>query len=293
MSVAVSIVSFNTKELLRRSLNDVFSQKKIEKLDVWVVDNDSSDGSTQMIKKKFPNVHLIKSKHNLGFAKGHNLALKKINSDFTILLNPDTQIPADAISKMVEFMSNSQNCGVSSCKILGFDGKLQPNGGDLPTLVPLLNWLFNLEFFGNFPNFHRLDENYYSKIRKVGWVSGTFMMIRQNVFKKIGFLNEDYFMYVEDVEFCFKAQRAGFEVMINPSVVIRHVSGASSKDPRLRQWSGEIEGLIYFYNKFYGHFAGVVLKIFIYLTTVARIVAFSSIGKTQVAKTYGKILLTI
>lgn len=301
MKIAVSIVEFNTKDLLKKCLHSVFNQRKLSGNDivVWVVDNNSKDRSVEMVESEFHEVRLIKNSSNEGFAKGQNTALKKImesgsdKADFALILNSDAQISSDAIFKMVEFMDQNPDCGIASCQVTGSKGELQPNGGDLPFGLALFSWLFNLEILGNLPNFHRNERDYYKTAHEVGWVSGSFMMVRKAVFEKIGYLNEDYLMYFEDVEFCFKAKKERFKVMINPEVVIRHVGGASSKDPRLRQWRGEMKGLIYFYTKQFNPLIGLLVKILIYLSLFLRIIIFSLTGKFHFASTYGKIVFTI
>ncbi len=291
--ILVSIVSFNTKNLLRDCLKSVLNQKFKGKVEVWVVDNHSEDGSAEMVKEEFAKVSLTQNKDNIGFAKAQNMVLKKANTEYCLVLNPDTKMEEDTLEKMVKFMEENPECGIASCKLLYYDGKLQSNGGDLPFGFALLVWLYNLEWFGNFPNFHRTEKKYYDKVREVGWVGGTFMFIRKEVFKSIGFLDEKIFMYFEDTEFCYRAKSIGFKVMINPEVVVRHVSGASSKDPRFSQWAGEFKGLLYFYDKYFGAFAAFAVKILIYISLVLRISAFSILGKGVTAKTYAKVLLSI
>src|SRR3989344_1935865 len=235
MSLAVSIVSFNTKELLKKCLENLYSQKGILDLEIWVVDNASEDGSAEMVEKEFKRVNLIRSKENLGFAKGQNLAIRKISDDYVLLLNPDTGLPGDALTQMVEFMDKNPECGISSCKIVSYDGVMQSNGGDLPFGIALISWLFNLEILGNLPNYHRSDSSFYKSNKNIGWVGGTFMMVRNDVFKNAGLLNEDFFMYFEDVEFCYRTHKKGYKIRINPEVEIKHISGASSTNPTLRQ----------------------------------------------------------
>ncbi len=292
MKIAVSIVSFNTRDLLRNCLRQVFRQVGDFSLDVWVIDNASLDFSAEMVEKEFSKVHLITSDKNSGFARGHNQILKQIKADYVLILNPDTKIPEDAITKMVDFMQK-ENCQIASCKIIGFDKKLHSNGGDLPFGMALFSWLFNLEGLGVKPNFHRQEGDYYQKAREVGWVGGTFLMVKQEVFSRTGFLNEDYFMYFEDVDFCFKAKKAGLKVMINPGVVVEHASGASSSDPRLFQWKSELWGLIHFYKKNTSALEAFLVKILVYKSIILRMIAFGLLGRLTVAKTYGKVLVSI
>ena len=291
--IGVSIVSYNTRELLKNCLKELENQKCSQRIEIWVLDNNSSDGSAQMVSKEFPKVHLIQEKTNEGFAKGHNKILKEIHADFVLVLNPDTQIPDTALEKAYVFMKDHPNCGISSCKIVGFDGSLHSNGGNFPVGLSLVNWLFNLEVLGLKKNFHREEKGYYEKSREVDWVGGTFMMVRPEVFAKIGYFNEDYFMYFEDAELCFLAQKAGYSVMLNSDLTIKHVSGASSIDPRLRQWRGEFKGLILFSKKQFGYSYGIFVTILVYIAVVARILAFALVGKLNFSKTYAKILFSL
>lgn len=294
MSVVISIVSFNTKKLLEDCLLSILNQKFKEDVRVWVVDNASGDGSVEMIKKNFPEVRLIESKKNLGFGAGHNLVFKKTKADYFLVLNSDTIIENGAIEKMVDFMKQNPTCGIAGCKIKGFDGNLQPNGGDLPFGWSLLTWLFNLETFGiKSPSFHRSELKYYNSAHEVGWISGSFMLIRKEVINKIGFFNEKYFMYFEDVEFCQRANEGGFSIMINPRVEISHLSGGSLDKPQLRQWTGEYRGLIRFYQDKWGALAAIFIKFLIIISTVLRILAFLSLGQKEQAKTYAKVIASL
>ncbi len=294
MKVAISIINYNSEKYLLALLDELSLQKTKHQLEIWVVDNASPDNGANLVEKKFPKINLIRSKENGGFAKGHNLVLQRVKADLVIMLNPDIDFKdKQAIDKLIKFMDEHPDCGISSCKLVSSDGRLQSNGGDLPFGISLLVWLYNLEFFGNVPNFHRTDKNYYDQVREVGWVGGTVMVIKSEVLKKVGLLNEDIFMYFEDTEFCYQAHQQGFKVMINPSVVAEHVSGASSNDPKLKQWTGEYKGLIYFYNKYFGAMSAFLIKLLIFKVTLLRIIAFFVLGKFSYSKTYIKVLQAI
>lgn len=292
MSVAISIVEYNTSQLLKNCLKSIFDKTFKNKMTVWVVDNASSDDSVEMIKKNFPQVKLIESKQNLGFAGGHNLALKKIKDKYVVILNSDT-ILDEVIDGMVDFMENNPEVGIASCKILDFAGLLQPNAGDSLNFFSILNWLFNLEVLGINYSLHRSDRKYYESPHEVGWVSGSFMIIRGEVFQRIGYLNDEYFMYFEDVEFCFRAQKAGFKIMINPKFNLKHLSGGSLDNPKFRQWTGEFKGLIKFITFEYGFLWGLVTRLMIYLAIFLRLIVFALLGKFNFSITYGKVILAI
>jgi GT2 family glycosyltransferase len=118
-------------------------------------------------------------------------------------------------------------------------------------------------------------------------------MIKKAVFEKIGFLSEDYFMYMEDVEFCLRAKKQGYKIMNDPEVSIIHLSGGSSKNPKLRQWLGEYKGLLILYKNYYGIIATFLVRILIYIATILRILAFALIGKYNVSLTYAKVITSI
>lgn len=294
MKVIISIVNYNTKDLTKSCIKSIFNHEGQSEIEVWVVDNASSDGSVQMIRENFPEVNIIESKKNIGFGAGHNLVFKKAKADYFLVLNSDTIIENGAIEKIVDFMKKNLPCGLASCKIKGFDGNLQPNGGDLPFGMALFTWLFNLETFGiKSPSFHRSEPKYYNSAHKVGWISGSFMLIRKEVINKIGFFNEKYFMYFEDVEFCQRAKEGGFSIMINPQVEISHLSGGSLDKPQLRQWTGEYKGLIRFYRDKFGILAALLIKFLVIISTVLRIFAFFCLGQKERAKTYAQVITAL
>lgn len=290
MKLAISIVSFNRKDLLEGCLKSLTKDKYQTEVEIWVVDNASTDGSVELVKESFPQVQLIENNENVGFGRAHNQVLSTVNADLVILLNPDTKIEEGTIDSMVEFINNSNDCGIASCRLIYPDGSAQSNGGDLPSGLALASWLLNLEVLGILPNFHRSDKGYYLEPHEVGWVGGTFMVIKKQVIDRIGLLDENIFMYFEDTDYCYRARKSGFRVMINPQVTIEHIGGASSKDPRFRQWSGEFRGLIYFYKKHYGFLAALLVRMVSYFSVLLRVLAFLITGKLNLALTYAKVV---
>ncbi len=298
--IAVSIVSYNTSSLLKKLLENLSAQKEV-KTEIWVLDNNSEDDSVEMIKKNFPKVHLSESKENTGFAKGQNILLKKIESPLILILNPDTRLENDSLSKMLHFMQSNPEVGIASSKVLDSKGNLTSNGGNFPYGISLLSWLFNFDKPG-IPSFHRNDQDFYnlseakissSASNQMIWVSGAFMMVRKEVLEKVNYFNEDYFMYFEDVELCYKALKSGYRVAINPNTQTTHLSGASSKNPRLNQWKGEMRGLIKFSYKNFGTLYGIYVGLLVRLAIVLRIISFAVLGKLDYSGTYTKVLFSL
>jgi len=288
--IAVSLVSYNTSALLKKLIEKLYAQINI-KPEIWVLDNNSSDDSVEMIKKNFPKVNLTQSKENTGFAKGQNVLLKKINSPLILVLNPDTEIETDTLSKMIEFMEENPEVGIGSCRILDSKGRLTSNGGDQPFGTALLSWLFNFDKPGT-PSFHRADRHFYES-KNVGWIGGTFMLIRKEVLEKAGYFNEDYFMYFEDVELCYKAGKKNYQLRFHPDLEITHLSGASSKNPRFNQWKGEMQGLIKFSYKNFGDLYGFYVSVMVRIAIILRIISFAVLGKLDYSGIYTKVLFSI
>lgn len=296
LNLTVVIVNFNTRDLTLRCLKSIYDKKWKLGLQVYVVDNNSTDGSVEAIKQQYPAVQIIENKENLGFSRANNQALKMAESEYYLILNSDTEVVEYALDNLIDFSKNG-GFDIATCKLLNSDGTLQPNSGELPTFIPLFFWLSGLDDIMKrivpISSYHAMDRKYYTGDRKVGWVGGTAMLVKREVFEKVGFLDENIFMYAEDVEFCLRAQKAGFRVGWTDTAEIIHLGGASSKDPKFNQWVGEFKGLTYIYRKYYGILTALVLKIFIYIFIILRALGFLILGRPEFTKTYAKVLIKI
>lgn len=233
-SLSIIIVNWNTKDLLERCLHSIFSTQKKLSFKVIVVDNASTDGSAEMIKKKFPTVFLIENKKNRGFAKANNQAFNFIeNSKYVLLLNSDTVLLNTTLQVMMEFMDRNPKAGIAAPALRLPDGKFQIVGASHPSLFTAFNYFLFLYllspkvFKGSF-----IDQKKLQKIKnpiKIDWVAGTCMLVRKEVIDQTGGLDESYFMYAEDIEWCERIKKRGWEIYYVPSVEIIHHHGASSK----------------------------------------------------------------
>lgn len=292
IDLAIVIVSYNSKDITKECLDSLIASKMKVNYDAWVVDNASTDGSVDMLEK-YPGIKLIKSEENLGFARANNLAISKIDAKYYLLLNSDTVIAEGAIDSLYS-ESVKSDYGISSCKLIYPNGQFQPNGGDIPTIMPLFNWLSGLDdlcgILGiSLPSFHITKESQFKE--SIGWVAGTAMLIRKDVVEKIGVLDDKLFMYVEDVDYCWRAKVNKFKIGWISGATITHIGGGSSKNPRVAQWRGEFKGLVYLYNKYYGWVAAILLRLMIVVFGVLRILGFGLIGKWDYSKAYGKVII--
>jgi N-acetylglucosaminyl-diphospho-decaprenol L-rhamnosyltransferase len=241
--LAVVIVSWNVKELLADCLASTFASLAESGLDagVWVVDNASRDGSVEMVRERFPQVRLIASPENLGFAGGNNCALRAIGFDdsrlprYVLLLNPDTEVRGDAPATMVRFMDETPSAGVCGARLVYGDGSFQHSAFDFPGLVQIfldffpLHWrLTESRLNGRYPR--RLYEG--GTPFEIDHPLGAAMMLRREVILQTGLLDEGYRMYVEEIDWCMRIRRAGWAIYCAPSAVVVHHAGQSTRQVR-------------------------------------------------------------
>jgi len=289
VDLTVIILSYNTKEITAKCLNKLriakdYCQKKLKnKIQVIVLDNASTDGSAQFIKTNYHWVKLIASPTNLGFSKGNNFVMKESKNPYILLLNSDAYLEEESLYKALAYFRINLNCDVLGAKLNYFTGKLQPSGGNLPNPMNIIFWILGLKFLP--VAFHPKDKKFFSIAHSVGWVMGAFFMLKRKVFESTGGFDENLFMYMEEVEWCKKIWNAGFKIWYVPQVEVVHLHGASTNFDLSSSFLNELKGIRYYLLKHYKGFYFLV-KIFLILGLVMRIVAFSVLGKTKRAKVY-------
>ena len=237
--LSVIIVSYNTREITLECL------KRIKADEIIVVDNASGDGTVEAIAGKFPKVKIIKNKTNAGFAAANNQGMKVAKGDKILLLNSDCFVNSDTIAKIPDV-------DVVGCKLLNKDGSMQQSWGYFPTLRRITQMML---FVDNFPvvrkfidSIHVRDLARYEKKQEVDWVTGAFMMIKREVFERVGGIDEKYFMYGEEMEWMYRIKKDGFKVWYFPDASATHLLGASSPN-RAPAVVGEMKGWIYWFSK--------------------------------------------
>lgn len=232
MDLSIVIVNWKVKDLLEKCLQSIFKETKNISFEVFVVDNNSEDGSIEMVREKFPQVNLTASMENLGFAKGNNLAIKKSRGRYVLLLNPDTEILENALEKIVRFMDEHLECGIAGCKLLNPDLSLQSSVRSFPDISSQIFILLKLHHLFPYSKamYKYLAHNFdYEKTQEVDQVMGAFMMIRREVLDKIGLLDENFWIWFEEVDFCKRAKTVGWKILYTPEAKIIHHYGQSFK----------------------------------------------------------------
>lgn len=222
--LTISIVNYNAGDYLLNCLRSITDVSDEVGLEVWVVDNASSDGSFDEARKKYPNFHYIKNKDNLGFSKAQNQVLGKLSTPYCLILNPDSELKKGTLKYMIEFMDNNPSVGASSCKVVKRDGSIDwASHRGFPT--PWASFLYF--FFGNDRLYH-LTLCDLSSAHEVDAIVGAFFLTRKSVMDKVGLFDEAYFMYAEDLDLCYRIKKAGFKIMYVPEVEVLHLKGVSS-----------------------------------------------------------------
>lgn len=256
-SLSVILVNYNFGDILIDCLKSLKSTKNQINLDIWVVDNASSDGSFDKAQKLFPSLHYIGNKENLGFGAANNQALRQIKSEFILILNPDTKVPRETLAFMVNFMKNHPEVGAATCKAVKSDDTLDwayHRGFPTP-------WASLLYFLGN-DRFYHLTDRDMKIAHEVDAISGSFFFTRKSVLDKIGLFDEVYWMYAEDLDLCYRLKKASYKIMYVPDVQVVHLKGVSSgikfhsqkittaaASSRLRAFNAFYETMKIFYRK--------------------------------------------
>jgi len=270
MILSVVVISYNTKELTKQTLQSIFDKKIYNyTYEVIVVDNASTDGSIEMLKKEFPQVKLILSDKNLGFSKGNNLAIKQSQGQYILLLNSDTVIIDDCLEKSIRYMEKHKSVGALGCKVLLSNGELDHAcKRGFPTPEASLYYMLKMDkLFPESTKFGQYTLNYLSQdeINEVDSVTGAFMMVRREAFDQVGLLDEDFFMYGEDIDWCYRIKTAGWKIIYFPESKIIHYKGGSSKKKRWKVMYEFHRAMYLFYHKHYAKKYNFAITLAVYL----------------------------
>ncbi|MBI6873603.1 glycosyltransferase family 2 protein [Clostridium aciditolerans] len=276
MDLSIIIVNYNTKELLKQTIQSVIDTTKNIDYEIIVSDNNSTDGSIEMVEEYFPQVNLIKNKDNLGFPKGNNVAIKKSIGRYVLLLNSDTVVIDNCLEKCIKYMNSHKNIGVLGCRVVLKDGQLDHAcKRGFPT--PESSLFYMLKLYKLFPDSKKFGQYTLSylhedEINEVDSLTGAFMMLRKETIDEVGLLDEEFFMYGEDIDWCYRIKEAGWKVMYYPEAKIIHYKGASSKKKRFKTLYEFHRAMILFYDKHYRLKYNIFVTILVYLGVCVKFI---------------------
>jgi GT2 family glycosyltransferase len=264
--VSVVVVSYNTRDILRQCLTRLTAELATVNGEAIVVDNASTDNSADMVASEFPQVRLVRSEVNLGFAAGNNRGFAFARGRYLVLLNPDAFLGGGALARALSHMERSPHVGLAGGRLQDPAGRLQPSGRLFPSL--LNEALVTSGLAARFPRsrlFGRFDRTWAepAEAAQVDWVPGAFTIIRGRALGETGGFDERFFLYYEEVDLCRRMTQAGYEVWYWPDIVVTHIGGASSKTVKAHEFSSagsqltlwRLRSALLYYRKHHGRLA--------------------------------------
>ena len=273
MKLSIVIVSYNVRSYLEQCLQSVQKALKGIEGEVWVVDNLSSDDSVEVVRRDYPWVHLIVNQENLGFSRANNLAIRQSQSDYVLLLNPDTIVAEETLSGVLQFMDAHPEAGGAGVMMHNADGTLAPESRRaLPT-----PWVSALKMLG-FTKRYYMSHLPWDEPGRIDVISGAFCMLRRKAIDQVGLLDEDFFMYGEDIDLSYRLLKGGWQNWYLPFSIV-HYKGKSTYKSDYRYVHNFYQAMLIFFRKHYGHlsfFFSLPIKVAIYFRAFLALIEMQS-----------------
>ena len=252
MKLSVVIVNYNVRLLLEECIKSV--EKALDGIegDIFVIDNNSSDGSVEYIRERFPKVHIIANKENLGFARANNQAIRMTDAEYILLLNPDTVVYENTLRGCLDFMDANPEAGGVGVRMLTREGKVAPESR---RAVPT-PWVAFLKMLGLTSRYY-MSHLPWDKPGRIEVVSGAFCMLRHKALDQIGLLDEDFFMYGEDIDLSYRLLKGGWQNWYLPYYII-HYKGESTQKSSFRYVHVFYQAMLIFFRKHYSHLSFLI-----------------------------------
>jgi GT2 family glycosyltransferase len=282
LDVSVILLTRNTCQQTREAIESVFASADSLTKEIYVVDNGSTDKTSSVLPVVFPEIHYKRMERNVGFARGVNLAAREATGDFLLLLNSDARLTRDTVRLSVEWMRTDPGCGIAGAQLLNADGTKQNSIANFPSLATeLLNKFLLRKFWPRrFPG----KEQEYVEPMEVESVIGAFFLVRQEVWEKLGGMDERFFFFLEETDFCLRARQAGFATVHLPQARVWHGQAQTAKQDlaaaRIEYWRSRYA----YFAKHQGVPVGIVLRCGLLL----RLIADSAVSGLLTAVTLGK-----
>jgi GT2 family glycosyltransferase len=269
-SLSIIIVNWNAREPLIDCLNSIASTLDLDSLEVILVDNASTDGSVELVRDRYPWVHLITNDENKGFARANNQAIEICSGHYILLLNPDTELCPHAIENMINCAEDHPQVGAIGPKLLNSDGSLQLSCSPAPTLFREFWRMFLLD---NWVSFAKYDMGNWSQEspREVDVVQGACLLLKREVIDEIGILDEDFFVYSEEVDLCRRLRTAGRSVIWEPRARVIHHGGQSTRQVAEEMFICLYQTKVLYFRKHSGGIAAGVYKGILAIASLARL----------------------
>lgn len=273
MKLSIIIVSWKVKKDLVQCLDSLYENPPACSFEVIVVDNASSDGTVEAIKRDFPKAIVIANDENRGFAAANNQGIKKSRGEYILLLNPDTIVPPNSLDVLVNFMDENSNVGGCGPQLLNKDGTIQPSARRFPTFRGALYRHTVFRFLRIFRKEYKrwlMKDFDYDAQKEVDQLMGSALLIRKVVIDSIGLMDENFFMYYEEVDICYRIKQVGRRIVFVPKAVITHSGGRSSGQIPVRKRIMMLTSLLKFFRKHRGRFVTAAFNLIFKPSVIIR-----------------------
>ena len=261
MDLSVIIITYKEKELLKKCLESVFASKTDYKFEVIVTDSGSFDGSVEMVLREFPKAKVLDNQKNLGFSKGNNLAIKQAQGRYILLLNADTTVRENTFDESVRYMDAHPEAGALGAKVLLPNGELDKAARrKFPNPWNSFLRLFGLGKFSDYNITSPIDQE-----MEVDAIMGAYFLVRKSVIDQVGLLDEQFFMYGEDLDWCWRIKEAGYRIVYYPKAEITHYKYGASKSIPFRTIKWGHTAMKIFYRKHYANEYNWLFNTLVYL----------------------------
>lgn len=277
--LSIIVVSWNTAPLLRRCLEAVNNMKQGPGYEVIVVDNASADSSAALVREEFPTVKLIENKENMGFARANNQAIRASRGRYVLLLNSDAFLTPGAALEMITFMDKHPHAGIAGADLYYPDGTSQASHSPLPTFLSDIGSLLGLDKLALAFQPKGVSRTYI----ETGVVSGACLMARRSMLDQIGLLDDNFFMYSEEVDLCYRARQAGWKIYHLPGARVIHV-GSGSSGPTARRMLLLYQGKLKYHAKHYGASRQKMLLAVMHFSTWLKILSYGLLNSRNRSK---------
>jgi N-acetylglucosaminyl-diphospho-decaprenol L-rhamnosyltransferase len=267
IALSIILVNYNGQEFLEKCLDSIRQFVDFQVCEVIIIDNCSGDDSIPIIQRQFPSFKLICSPVNLGFGKANNLAVQYSQGDYLLFLNTDTILTENISQILLAYLQQHQDVGIISPKIVFQDGSYQLSCGSLPNIV--VEFIDKIRY-GLDEKWHHIFAAFYSKqhsnVKEMGWLTGACLMMRRDLFDRVGGFDESFFMYFEDKDICKRVHEIGLKVVYYPETSLIHLLGGSSQDVKKSVNTYYRDSQLYYYQKHLGTFQTAILKLYLRLS---------------------------
>ncbi|NJN98102.1 MAG: glycosyltransferase family 2 protein [Anaerolineales bacterium] len=275
--ISIIIINWNTRDLLAECLESLYKTISGTSFDIWVVDNASTDDSVEMVQTRFPSVQLILNRDNVGFARANNQAMIASQGRTMLLFNSDAVATPGAVAALMQIIEAHPQAGIVGAHLVNPDGSFQASHSPFPHLWQeflILSGLGRLIYGRWYPSRGPQEAK---GPQPVDYVEGACLLVRREAFEQAGGLDEGYFMYAEEVDWCYSMRRTGWQVWYQPAARIIHYGGGSSRNRRTQREADLYRSRVRFFRKHYGDAAALALKTLIYLLTAIKVITHGTL----------------